>query len=131
MDESKIEIVKMWFKKAGNDLKNMENNLNSADVPADSVCFHAQQAIEKYIKGATVYYGENVTKTHDLVHLLTAIGKHIPELNDFENELDEISHYGVEIRYPDFSEDVPLEDAEKAYQMSLKIKQIIEGKIRL
>lgn len=131
MDKDKLLIVKMWFKKAESDLKTIRNNIESRDIPIDAVCFHAQQAIEKYIKGALVYYGENISKTHDLVHLLTLISKHIPELKIYENEFDEISHYGVEARYPDMCFDIPLEDAEKAYQISLKVKEIVLSKLKL
>jgi len=101
MDDEKLLVVKQWFKKADNDLKSIGNNLRSEDPPTDTICFHAQQAIEKYIKGALIYFDEHITKTHDLVNLLTQILAHIPELEAFEDKLHEISRYGVEVRYPD------------------------------
>lgn len=115
-------VVKSWFKKADNDLKTIENNLKADDPPTDTVCFHAQQAIEKYIKGAFVFFGMQVTKTHDLVNLLTTVKNKLPELGSFENELDEVSHFGVEVRYPDLFYEPSLDEAEHAYQLALKIK---------
>ena len=88
MDEKIHKFVKLWFKKADSDLKTIENNLKSDDPPTDSICFHAQQAIEKILKGALVYFGEPIIKTHDLVNLLTTISKHIPELKNYEDKLD-------------------------------------------
>ena len=58
--KNKVSIVKMWFKKADNDILNIENNLKAENIPTDTVCFHSQQAIEKYMKGAMVYYNKNV-----------------------------------------------------------------------
>jgi hypothetical protein len=40
-----------WLSKAENDLLNIENNLSAARVPWDTICFHAQQAAEKLLKG--------------------------------------------------------------------------------
>lgn len=51
MDERQREIVGQWFHKAENDLQNIRNNLAAKEVPMDTVCFHAQQAIEKVLKG--------------------------------------------------------------------------------
>lgn len=35
-----LEIGKLWFQKAKNDLLNADNNLNAEKVPYDTVCFH-------------------------------------------------------------------------------------------
>ncbi|MEW6214636.1 MAG: HEPN domain-containing protein [Nitrospirota bacterium] len=131
MDEEKLYVVRLWFKKADSDIKTIENNLNSEDPPTDTICFHAQQAIEKYIKGALIYFGKPVTKTHDLVNLLTAISEHIAELDDFEDEFHEISRYGVEVRYPDLFYEPSLEEAKGAYEIALKVKEIVLSKIKV
>jgi HEPN domain-containing protein len=46
-----------WLAKAEHDLLNIENNL-AAQVPWDTVCFHAQQAAEKLFRPAVgLLYG--------------------------------------------------------------------------
>lgn len=49
---SKNELVNSWIKKAESDLKNIENNFKfiDEDIPIDTVCFHCQQVVEKYLK---------------------------------------------------------------------------------
>lgn len=131
MDDERLSIVRLWFKKAESDFKTIQNNLKSEDPPTDAICFHAQQAIEKYMKGAATYFGEHFTKTHDLVNLLTTILKHIPELGDFEDELDEISHYGVGVRYPDIFYEPTLDEAKRAYEIALKVEQIVLSRIKM
>ena len=46
----KTELINEWITKAENDLLNVENNLNSKSIPLDTVCYHCQQAAEKYLK---------------------------------------------------------------------------------
>lgn len=45
----KMEIAKQWLAKARNDLLNADNNLQSEDIPYDTVCFHCQQAAGKVL----------------------------------------------------------------------------------
>lgn len=130
MDE-RLFVVKLWFKKAESDLKTIANNLKTEDPPTDTICFHAQQAIEKYIKGALIYFGKHITKTHDLVNLLTAITEYISELEGLEDEFHEITRYGVEVRYPDIFYEPSLEEAEEAYAVALKVKEIVLSKIKI
>jgi HEPN domain-containing protein len=44
------ESVGDWIALAEEDLLNIENNLSASRVPWSTVCFHAQQGAEKYLK---------------------------------------------------------------------------------
>lgn len=131
MSENRNNIARMWFKKADNDLKNIENNLSANDIPVDTVCFHAQQSIEKYLKGTLIYFEQGISKTHDLVKLLSEVVDFIPELSASEEELEEVSGFAVEVRYPDTFYNPTLEEAKKAYEIALKVKKIILDKIKV
>ncbi|MEX2140385.1 MAG: HEPN domain-containing protein [Pirellulales bacterium] len=39
-------------------------------LPCDEICFHCQQAIEKYLKSLLAEFGLPIQKTHDLTILL-------------------------------------------------------------
>ena len=53
--------------KAEGDLKAAAHILKlGPDCPADIVCFHAQQCVEKYTKGLLVARGVAFPKTHDI-----------------------------------------------------------------
>lgn len=131
MDEQRLITVRQWFKKAESDFKTIKNNFKDEEPPTDAICFHVQQAIEKYLKGTLIYFGDHITKTHDLVSLLTSIADKIPELKELEDDLDEISRYGVEVRYPDVIYDPSIEEANKAYAIAIKVKEIIMLKIKI
>lgn len=131
MDDATTDFVRQWFRKAEHDLQNIRNNLAAESVPTDTVCFHAQQAIEKLLKGLLVANGRNVSKTHDLVKLLTDVADIIPELLPFEEQLEDISEYGVGVRYPDDFYEPTLDEAHRAFELALKIKAIVLDKIQL
>lgn len=62
-----ITVAGEWVAKAENDLKNAAYTLGMGeDCPTDTICFHAQQCIEKYIKALLVLRGIDFPKTHDL-----------------------------------------------------------------
>jgi len=131
MDEVAVHIARQWFRKAESDLLNICNNLAADNVPTDTVCFHAQQAIEKLLKGVLVASGRNVAKTHDLVRLLSDVADIIPELLPYEDLLEEISEYGVGVRYPDDFYEPTLAEAQVAFDVALKIEAVVKSALTL
>lgn len=130
MDDATREIVELWLRKADNDLLNIRNNLTAEDVPTDTICFHAQQAVEKLLKALLIAHGRNVAKSHDLVKLLTDVADLAPELGQFEELLEEISEYGVSVRYPDGYCDPTVEEARNAYETAEKIRCVVLSKLQ-
>ena len=66
----KVRLVRQWIEKAEHDLRNAEHTLTlKDDCPFDTICFHAQQCAEKYLKALLVFYEADFPKTHDLVLL--------------------------------------------------------------
>lgn len=74
--------MEAWVRKAENDLRNIELVLPAEDAPFDTVCFHAQQAAEKYLKALLTVHGRPFGKTHDLFQLLSLLplGLAVPAL---------------------------------------------------
>ena len=90
-----------WFAKADNDILNIENNIAAESVPWDTVCFHAQQAAEKTLKGFPLYNGRTPKRTHDLVVLLTECVEVAPDLRKLEGVCQKLTYFSVGVRYPD------------------------------
>ncbi len=119
------ELAKEWLHKAENDLLNAENNLNSARVPTDTVCFHCQQAVEKYFKGFLVSKQIEFPNIHNLLSLLE-LSKEVDE--SFETLRDHclvLNDYAVEIRYPDDWFEPSIDDAKEAFATAQKVKNFI------
>ena len=73
-----VEIARQWVEKAEHDLLNIENNLAANDIPWDTVCFHAQQCTEKYLKAVLAWKRVEFPKTHDLRVLLQRVPPDLP-----------------------------------------------------
>lgn len=70
-----------WFRKAENDVGTARREATvSEEANWDAVCFHAQQAIEKYPKGFLQHFEMEFPRTHDLNVLLNLLAHKIPEL---------------------------------------------------
>jgi len=108
-------LAQRWFQKAENDLLNVENNLRAERYPADAVCFHCQQAAEKYLKGFLAWHQTPFAKIHDLLELQKQVaqiaGAAAGELSPYLLRLDQ---YSVEIRYPEEYGDIPDEEEVRA-----------------
>ena len=90
-----------WLTKAENDLLNIENNLSARLIPWDTICFHAQQAAEKLLKGFLLFHGHELSRTHDLIALLSACVQVTPSLANLQQDCQRLTHYAVASRYPD------------------------------
>jgi len=89
-----------WLRKADHDLLNIQNNLAAKEIPWDTVCFHAQQAAEKFLKAFLVASGRELSKTHDLVALLALCVECEAGLATLEADCRKLTSYGVAARYP-------------------------------
>ncbi len=49
------ELIKEWIHKAEHDLGMAELALENKPEYTDSICFHCQQAVEKYLKAYLVF----------------------------------------------------------------------------
>jgi HEPN domain-containing protein len=65
-----IKIVKEWLKEAEEDFNFAALSLKEQDKFFSRICFHFQQAGEKYLKAFIVAYDLQFEKIHDLTKLL-------------------------------------------------------------
>jgi HEPN domain-containing protein len=67
---------------------------------ANSIGFHCQQCVEKYLKARLEESGLNAPKTHDLVVLLQLLLPVEPLWASFAPALRRLNDYAVKFRYP-------------------------------
>jgi HEPN domain-containing protein len=62
------------------------------------VCFHAQQAAEKYLKAFLVSHGIEAEKTHDLERLLETCLERDPGLTVLHSDCQQLTDYAMDSR---------------------------------
>ena len=132
MGEELREYIENWLKKAENDLQNVRNNFlaDEADIPTDTVCFHCQQAVEKYLKAYLVFAGIEFPATHNLADLVTLCKKKDTTFNEIIEKAESLTGFAVEIRYPDDYVVPSIEETREAYEKVKEIKEFVLRRIR-
>ncbi len=100
------DLVRGWLKKAEEDFHVAQELMERDRTSYNPVGFHAQQAVEKYLKGLLTRHQISFPKTHDIEELLTLTEKIIPGIQAKLRGAVILSQYGVEIRYPDEGPDL-------------------------
>ena len=119
------KVYEQFLQKAQNDLLNIENNFASKEIPADTCCFHAQQAAEKMLKAYLDYKNEEIPRTHNLPELLKLCNQHNPGYEMLKENLILLNRFSVSPRYPDEILEPTLSDALQAYELAKEVKQFI------
>jgi len=123
------EYLEKWLAKAGNDLKAAESLINQApeDMVTDAICFHSQQAVEKYLKTFLISRNIDFDRSHKLEYLLELC---IEDDNDFSQiDVGDLSFYAVEVRYPDDFY-IPTErEARESLEIARRIKEFVYKKL--
>ena len=93
-------LTREWVRKAEADYRAAVKLRDGAEALHDAVCFHCQQAAEKYLKGLLEELGLSVPKTHDLEDLLTLLLPYHASLRPLRRGLEFLTQFSVDIRYP-------------------------------
>lgn len=122
--------VKGWILKAENDFKTGKDEMATSDPATDTVCFHMQQCVEKYLKAFLIFSNKEIRKTHDIGELIYMCIEVDPEFKKlFNAEADELTKYAVEIRYPDDLYFPPIEEARESIEITAKAKGFVLEKL--
>ncbi|MBI5816223.1 MAG: HEPN domain-containing protein [Nitrospinae bacterium] len=126
--ENTLKVVREWIKKAESDLLTAGHMVKMGKKsPADTVCFHAQQCAEKYLKALLVWKGVEFSRTHNIAALVVAAKiKFTPPLAKLDQ--DRLTEYATVTRYPGDYEPISLTEARRAVTLARRVKK---GVIRI
>jgi len=120
-----IRQIRQWIEKAEEDLLAAEHLLTLGQrSPFATVCFHAQQCIEKYIKALLVSLTIDFPKIHDIGELaeLLPAGYNVPLE---ETQQERLTDYAVVSRYPGNWEPLTQTDAEEAVALARRVREVV------
>ena len=124
------ETALLWIKKADNDYKTGKDQFETEEPATDTICFHMQQAVEKYLKAFIVFSGFEAEKTHNISRILEKCISIDSDFNSLKKEeIDILTPYGTVVRYPDDFYIPSIEEAEHAISLATSVKTFIAEKI--
>ena len=128
MNDQLRQWVQGWFDKGEHDLRAAEILLQSDEAPCDVICFHAQQCVEKYLKGFLTLHQQSIQRTHDLVNLNAECCRIDASFQQWEEACEQLTDYAVEARYPDDLLEYSESDAEQAVTSATQFRDFITDK---
>jgi len=130
VDAQLRNIVEQWIIKADNDLKTAEYGLTADKPITDTICFHCQQAVEKYLKMYLAMKGNDPFITHNISLLVTKCIIYDPMFSELQS-FAFLTSYAVSLRYPDDFYIPEVEEAEEALNAARHVREFILAKMGL
>ena len=122
------KYIARWIKIADHDLGTAKIIYLHLPEYKEMICFHCQQAVEKYLKGFLTYLEIDFKKKHSLEYLLNLISIKDEFSEEWYEIASKIENYAIEIRYPD--ETVPTdEEVKEAIEITEKFRELINKKL--
>jgi HEPN domain-containing protein len=94
------KLTAEWVKKAEDDFRVAQRLLRGRVQFPDQICFHCQQAIEKYLKAMLQEAGVPFPKTHDILQLIDLLIPIDRTLRRLRRGSRRLTRYAVDYRYP-------------------------------
>jgi len=129
MNDQTRESVRQWRAKAQSDWTAVEILMASERCPAETVCFHCQQFVEKLLKAILTHHGIEAPKTHDLRRLIQLAEPLVPELSRLSDASDTLTIHGVETRYPGDWRQIETSEMNEVVKLSRQFGDILLAKL--
>ena len=95
-------IVAEWCRYANMDFVTAKFDFeNMHPAPLEIICYHCQQAAEKFLKAVIIAYDSEAEKTHDLQRLTDKLKSFVNVPNEIMIIAARLTQYAVHARYPD------------------------------
>ena len=119
-----LDNARGLLKKAESDLFTAQTVLATGRA-LDSVCFHAQQAVEKSLKAVLAAGDLPYPWTHNLQQLSALVKPVMPSIQPLESRMSELTPFAVGLRYdPDFEPSA--DEAERAVSTAQEVFRLVE-----
>jgi len=116
-----------WLEKAEKDLVLAKSSLSLNYY--DYATFHAQQCAEKALKAFLISKGKPIKRTHDIGELILLCAEMDSEfLKLFDDDVDLLTAYAVEARYPTLHEP-DKEEAENAIKLAEIVLAFVQSRL--
>lgn len=126
-NEEVLKKVRHWIVFADEDISFARLGLSlNKKAPCRLITFHAQQAVEKYLKGYLIFKSVEFPYTHNIATLIKCI-KDEDELVALLGDAETLTSYAISSRYPDEDIVVVFEAAVRAVFVANNVMEVIKG----
>lgn len=114
-------------------LEAAEEDLSAARVlfayggPRGTVCFHCQQAAEKFLKAFLQEQGVAPPRMHDLPQLLAQCERHSSTLNALRQAAQQLDVYYIPPRYPPVRTTPTKQEAQEAVTLAEQVRDTVRN----
>lgn len=128
MSADREDFARKLYLRGWNDLDSART-LRSLKRPGlDVICFHCQQAVEKFLKAWLSLKDTQAPKTHSISEILNICVRFDPEFSRIAHA-DALTPYAVEVRYADDFYMPSEEETEKALELAGQAEAFIREKM--
>lgn len=120
-----IKEIELWLSKGDHDLGTAKITYLHIPEYLDTVTFHCQQAVEKYLKAYLIFLSIPFKFTHDLVYLLDLIVQKDLDFHNYYEIVSELQGYAIEVRYPNETIFLSNEKVEKALMIASNMRELV------
>jgi HEPN domain-containing protein len=126
-----VDEIKQWIIKGDHDLGTAKITYLNIPEYLDTVTFHCQQAVEKYLKAYLIFKSTTFRFSHDLIYLLDLIAYNDSDFESYYDTVSELQGYAVEIRYPNETIYLSNEKVENAMSIARNVRELVMMKMNI
>ena len=115
------ELIAEWFRLADDDIDTALLLKEMRPQHFEIICYHCEQAVEKYLKGYLVLKNQMPPKTHDLSIICNLCSEKEQSFSKLLEQCSYLKQFGVQPRYPK-ELGITSADVEKAVKFALEAK---------
>jgi HEPN domain-containing protein len=128
---NKEKKVREWIFLAEGDLKTAEDELAMSEPFTNTICFHSQQCVEKYLKAYLTFIEKPFRKTHEIAELIELCKENDKEFDKlYDLNATKLTRYAIEARYPDEFYIPSIEVAKESVEIAKKVKSFVIEKLK-
>lgn len=118
------KLIDEWVEKGDHDLGSAKIIFLHIPEYFDTIAFHCQQAVEKYLKAVLILHNIEFQRTHNLIYLLDLLSEKVEITEKMYDDAILLNGFSVQIRYPDNSIYLTKEELELAIEITDKFRKL-------
>jgi HEPN domain-containing protein len=123
-----MERYESWIDRAKSSYELSKATISN-NIYFEDLCYQAQQAAEKALKGLLIYYGVEPELTHNIGILLNELEK-VTEVDENIKETMDLTNYSVQTKYPGEYDAITKEEYENAVKIAKGCLDWVEKNIK-